>query len=144
MLQRSAPPIFSRIIMVLMAIASLGAAFWFGMQALEPVPVPPPPPAKSRVTFNPNVDVSKNTVFQRLEPLGPATIEPGELGRVNPFVPIMAPSTSTAPELVMATSTTSTTSTSDIPTSTQPFPLDDEPPPETLRLPMTETSTTTP
>jgi hypothetical protein len=87
--------------MLLFAAASLGAAFWFGSQALEPVPIPPPPPTKSNVTFNANADVSKHPMFQRLEPLGPSLIDAGELGRVNPFVP--------APLRASATSTASST-----------------------------------
>lgn len=99
-----APSLFSRIVMLLFAVASLGAAFWFGSQALEPVPVPPPPPAKSNVTFRANAPVSSNPMFQRLEPLGPAAVEKGELGRVNPFVPVpSAPSVATSTAAVTST-----------------------------------------
>ncbi|MFA5935698.1 MAG: hypothetical protein WC787_02505 [Patescibacteria group bacterium] len=96
--QNVSAPIFSRIVMLLLAIACLGAAFWFGSQALEPVPIPPPPPAKSKINFNPNADVSRHPVFQRLEPLGPAHVEKGELGRVNPFVPLPPPASATSSE----------------------------------------------
>ena len=91
--------LFSKIVMLLLAIACVVAMFWFGSQALEPVEVPPAPPGKSSVTFNPKSDVSQQAVFQRLEPLGPTHIEPGELGRQNPFVPLPAPVavSSTAP-----------------------------------------------
>lgn len=86
--------------MLLLAVACLVAVFWIGSQALEPVAIPPLPPGKSSVTFNPSSDVSQRPTFLRLEPLGPTTVDPGELGRTNPFVPL--------PAIIVVTSTTST------------------------------------
>ncbi|MEO5927916.1 MAG: hypothetical protein ABIO72_04305 [Patescibacteria group bacterium] len=83
--------LFSKIVMLLLAVACLVSVYWFGMQVLEPVLVPPAPPAKSKVTFNPTSDVSQSPVFQQLEPLGPIHVDAGALGRPNPFVPLPAP-----------------------------------------------------
>lgn len=99
--------LFARITTVIMLLACLAVAFWVISQALEPVAVPPSPPAKAQVRFDPRVDVSQNTVFQRLEPLGPAIIEPGKMGRTNPFVPL--------PVMSVATSSAVTTTTPVVP-----------------------------
>lgn len=96
---RVAPSLFSRIVLILAVAASLGVAYWVGSQALEPVFVPLNVPARRAVSFDPKADVSKNPVFQILQPLGPEGIDPGVLGRQNPFVAptSAAPSTSTTP-----------------------------------------------
>lgn len=92
--------LFSKLVMAILAVACVVAVFWFGSQALEPVEIPPAQPTKSTVTFNPKTDVSQRPLFQRLEPLGPERVEKGDLGRVNPFVPL--------PAVVVVTSTTTT------------------------------------
>ena len=87
-------PLVSRIISIVIILASLGVALWLGLKFLEPVPVPPPPAPRQAVTFDRNADVSANPVFTGLQPYGPSQVESGPVGRVNPFIP--APS-STSP-----------------------------------------------
>jgi len=119
---RVTPPLISRILMLLLAVACILAAFWFGSQALEPVPVPPSAPMRSQVIFNRSADVSQNPAFTRLEPLGPETVEAGTLGRMNPFAPVVH----------AAVSSTSATSTSQAPLpETAPPPPVTPPPVET-------------
>lgn len=110
---------------VIMVVACLVAAFWVGLQALEPVPVPPLPPAKAQVRFDPKVDVSNNPMFKRLEPLGPGAVEAGTLGRVNPFAPVLPASTATGTQA----------------TTTPPEPV---PAPEPIPVPESATSTQPP
>lgn len=86
--EKPAASLFSKVITLVLVFVCLGAAFYFGSQFLEPVDVPPPPPVRAQVRFNPKADVSKNEVFQRLEPYGPTKVEPGETGRLNPFAPV--------------------------------------------------------
>lgn len=107
---RVSPSIFSRIILVVVVLASLGGGLWVVSQLLEPVAVPPPPLHKAAITFNPASDVSKNLVFQGLQPLGPMTVEPGEMGRLNPFLPVTVPNPASSTPSFVATSTTATSS----------------------------------
>ncbi|OGL73014.1 hypothetical protein A3E39_04775 [Candidatus Uhrbacteria bacterium RIFCSPHIGHO2_12_FULL_60_25] len=77
---------FQRIILVLAALAVLGAAAWAAQQVFEPVPVPPFPPPKARVSFDTRKDIRGNALFQTLQGYVTGVIEPGVLGRPNPFV----------------------------------------------------------
>jgi hypothetical protein len=120
--QRVTPPLISRILMLLLAVACVLAAFWFGSQALEPVPIPPAAPTRSKVIFNRNADVSQNPTFTQLQPLGPETVEAGTLGRMNPFAPVIH----------AAVSSTAAT-------STPQAPLPETAPPPPLPLPPVET-----
>lgn len=80
------------------------------MSALEPMAVPPSPPAKGKVVFNPQADVSKDSVFLRLTPMGPSAVEAGTTGRVNPFVPpVMNQATSSKQYVVSSTDAELTT-----------------------------------
>ncbi|MFH1077922.1 MAG: hypothetical protein V1745_01395 [Patescibacteria group bacterium] len=87
--------IISRMILLFLVFATLGGALYVGSMLLEPVMVPEPFVTKPKVAFDASVDVSTNTVFKGLRPLGPATIEAGETGRLNPFAPLPPVSTST-------------------------------------------------
>lgn len=91
--KRFAPSLFSRLILLLAVSATLIAAYWVGTQVLEPVPVPFSVPAQRTVKFDVRADVSKNSVFTSLLPIGPAAVEPGVLGRTNPFLAPTIPST---------------------------------------------------
>lgn len=96
--KRFAPSLFSRLILLLAISATLIAAYWVGMQVLEPVPVPFSVPAQRTVQFDARADVSKNSVFTSLLPIGPSAVEPGVLGRTNPFLePVIPSSTSQEP-----------------------------------------------
>lgn len=87
---RVAPSIFSRILLIVAVVAALVAGYWLVSQALEPVPLPPAPLTKPAVRFDTKADVSKHPVFTQLEPIGPAAVDAGTLGRQNPFVPIQS------------------------------------------------------
>jgi len=121
---RIIPSFVSRLILVVVIFATIGAALYVGSMFLEPVPVPFPPPPKAAVKFDARADVSKNPVFPTLQPIGPTEIVPGQLGRVNPFAEVPPPATSTA----------SATSTPAVPTST----VEEVPTPE---IPAAPTST---
>jgi hypothetical protein len=111
--------LFSRSLTVIGVLAVLLSSYWFITTSLTPYPVPPAPPRRTSVTFDPKVDVSKNTVFSRLRPLSGFDVEVGQTGRSNPFTP-PAP---TAIIISPATATVSSTGTPPIiitPTSTGP------------------------
>jgi|GEM_PF-1373965 len=109
-------PLFSRIITIVGVFAVLGAAYWFITTSLTPVPVPPVPPQRASVRFDPRVDVSKDAVFTNLHPLSALSVNVGEMGRVNPFVP--APPAAIASELLTASSTTNSDSAAKTASST--------------------------
>ncbi len=81
------PAIFSRLLLVLGALIALYFGYWFVRLAFAPVPIPPVPPQRGVIRFDPSLDVSKNSLFFRLRPLGPLEVEPGQRGRINPFIP---------------------------------------------------------
>lgn len=112
--------IFSRVILVLMALGVLVLAYWFINTSLTPVVVPQQLILRSVVRFDPKLDISSNEKFLVLRPLGEFELSLPKLGRDNPFVPPvvtdqMATSTATSTEAMqVATSTVATT--------TQPAP----------------------
>ena len=89
----SAPSsIFSRILFLLSGAVVIGMAAWFIQTSLAPVPAPPFVPPRKSVSFDANLDVSKNETFFRLRPLGPmVNTQPQMLGRANPFDPAPPP-----------------------------------------------------
>lgn len=94
------PSIFSRILMIVGALAVVGFTYWFITTSLAPLPVPEAPPARGNVRFDPRVDVSKNPSFQQLYPLGPMTIvPPTTIGRQDPFsaLPVFTAPSGTMP-----------------------------------------------
>ena len=116
------PSIFSRILMIIGALAVVGFTYWFITTSLAPLSVPEAPPTRGNVRFDPRVDVSKNPSFQQLYPLGPMVIvQPTTLGRQNPFsaLPIITAPTGTAS--AVGTSTTPVEPPAE-PTSTPPAP----------------------
>jgi hypothetical protein len=121
-----APNLLSRILQVLGSVVVLGLAYWFITTSLSPVAIPPPPAKRTDVRFDPAVDVSRNPTFTQLRPLAAMEIEPGETGRLNPFVPApkLAPvvATSTMPMLPMTTSTSAATTTPITTSSTNLMP----------------------
>lgn len=96
---RRASSLFSRIITLVLVAVCLMAVFWIASLALAPVEVPVPAPSKMRVVFDPSVDVSKQPLFQHLEPLGPEKVDVGMRGRMNPFLPVATPVVSTSSQL---------------------------------------------
>ncbi len=76
---------FQNIILVLSALAVLGAAVWVGMVVFEPAPVPPIPPSRARVSFDAKADIRQNRLFDTLRAVITGEIEPGALGKLNPF-----------------------------------------------------------
>ncbi len=97
-------PLISRLLTLAFAMASVVAMFWIGSQVAAPVFVPAAPLAKARVVFDARADVSQQPVFQRLEPMGPEAVQSPNLGRVNPFAPVLPP-------VIETTTSTSTSST---------------------------------
>lgn len=77
---------FQNIILALSALAVLGAAVWVGMVVFEPAPVPPIPPPRTRVSFDAKADIRQNRLFNALRAVITGEIEPGALGKLNPFV----------------------------------------------------------
>lgn len=108
----NAPSIFSRILLVLGAIAVVGLTYWFIATSLAPLDVPPGAQARGSVRFDPQADVTKHQKFPNLHPLGPPLALPAMIGRENPFAPFVAD--------VSVTSTTGTAVSIVIPTSTEP------------------------
>jgi|GEM_PF-2663178 len=104
-------PLFSRIMLLVGAMAIIGVAYFFIETSLAPVPVPPLPVQPGAVHFDPALDVSKDSVFFGLRPLGPDIPTPTTVGRPNPFVPPPVPSTSTLPIPPTTTSSSYTTTT---------------------------------
>lgn len=103
-------------VMVLGALAVCGTVFWFIYTSLGPVDVPPPPPSRKALKFDAQADVSRNEVFGRLRLLVEnPNLEPPEIGRPNPFIPVPKPQV-----LPAATSTTSTPSAAPTSTPLQP------------------------
>lgn len=92
---RISPSLFSRLLLIVAVAASLVAAYWVVAQALEPVPIPELPRTAPTVRFDPKADVSQHPVFEQLQPIGPATVERGPVGRQNPFVPAATSSAAT-------------------------------------------------
>lgn len=89
--------LFSRLILMAAILATLGAGFWVASLMLEPAPLPMIP-SKKAVKFDSKNDVSGNKVFNDLRALGPKKLEAGELGRVNPFAPVVVQTTSSMEE----------------------------------------------
>jgi len=83
-MSKYAPPLLSRILLVVTAIMAVSIIFIFVSRALEPVVMPPPLPVKQAQSFSPKADVSKNIVFGELQ-LQPAAIPDFPSGRDNPF-----------------------------------------------------------
>lgn len=85
-------PLIHRLVLVLSALAALGAAAWAGLRAFEPVPIPPVPPPRPAVTFDPRADIRGNPLFGTLQAVIRGEIDIGQIGRSNPFA---SPSTET-------------------------------------------------
>jgi hypothetical protein len=98
--------IFSRILLVVAAGAVIAFAYLFVQVSLAPVAVPPAPPTQKSISFNPQLDVTKQPAFEKLRPLGVVTFEPMELGRPNPFISPQSEVTSTPSESAEMTTTT--------------------------------------
>jgi len=90
-----APPLLSRILLVVASILVVGAVFIFVSRALEPIPAAPTAPVRQAQSFNPKADVSKHIVFPVLQ-LEPSVIPDFPEGRANPFVSPFAAATATA------------------------------------------------
>jgi hypothetical protein len=86
--------LFQRILLILSALAVLGVAMWGGFRFFEPVPVPPIPPPKQRVSFDPNADIRNHPFWEGLFAVFNDEVEPGVLGRDNPFADVGSSSTS--------------------------------------------------
>lgn len=120
---KKAPPLLSRVLLVVSSILAVGALFLFFSQALEPVDVPLLSFPKVVRPFNPKADVSENPSFQRMH-LPNMTVPEFQQGKDNPFLPAStstrteAPTTTTegAPELVMDSSSTTIPLSDEIPT----------------------------
>lgn len=112
-MSRILPPLFSRLLTILVALGCVGAALWMGYAFLQPIPIPPLPPSRAAVRFDARVDVSKNAVFQHLEPVGLEPLSLDGLGRLNPFAPLP----------VISLTTTSVTSTLEGVTTTSEIPV---------------------
>ncbi|MBU1034827.1 hypothetical protein KKF59_01180 [Patescibacteria group bacterium] len=106
--KRVSHSLFSRIILIAAILATLGAGFWVASVLLEPVPLPMAP-IKKAVKFDTKNDVSGNSVFNDLNAIGPKKVEAGELGRQNPFAPV----------IIEAATTTATSFTEEKATTTQ-------------------------
>lgn len=92
----SAPPIFSRIVLVVSAFVMVGVLYIFVSFALEPAyQVPPTPPKKAEV-FNPKADVSQNPAFNELKKDFMEPVPDMPVGRENPFKSIIEPAADTA------------------------------------------------
>ncbi|MFA5185672.1 MAG: hypothetical protein WC551_04240 [Patescibacteria group bacterium] len=108
-----ASSLFSRIMLTFGAIAVAGFTFWFLFTSLAPVDVPPPPQTRGALHFDARTDLSKDPRFMQLSPLlQDFNIVPGNLGRVNPFMPlpppptpVMSTTTATGTQMVAPTST---------------------------------------
>jgi hypothetical protein len=74
------------IVLVLAAVGVLGVAWWVGSRLIEPVPPAPVPPSKASVSFDPRVDVRTKPLFNTLQTLFRGELDPGIVGRLNPFV----------------------------------------------------------
>ena len=98
--------IFSRLIMVLLALGILGLAYWFISTSMLPVEVPQQLIMRRVVKFDPKLDISTNEKFLTLRPLGEFVLTMPAMGRENPFVPPVV--------AARATSTGSVTSTQGI------------------------------
>lgn len=96
-------PLIARIVQITVILGCVAGLLWVGMKFFEPVSAPAPERAKPAVKFNPSVDVSKNSVFGGLQPYGPATVESGETGKINPFIPLppLPKPTSTATSTIL-------------------------------------------
>jgi hypothetical protein len=97
-------PLIARIVQITVILGCIGGLLWVGMRFFEPVSVPPSVKIQRAVKFDASSDVTKNSVFSGLQQYGPVTVEVGETGRVNPFVPLPSPVKATS----TATSTDST------------------------------------
>lgn len=81
--------IFSNLLVMLGALAAAGGVFWFIYTSLGPVDVPPVPPERRPLKFDTKADVSQNQTFNQLRPLiSDFSVEPENLGRPNPFMPV--------------------------------------------------------
>ncbi len=99
---KKAPPLLSRLLLVVSSILAVGALFLFFSQALEPVDVPLLSFPKVARPFNPKADVSENPSFQRMH-LPNMTVPEFQQGKDNPFLPA---STSTRTERTEIPTTT--------------------------------------
>jgi len=99
--------VVSRVLLILAGIAVLVLGYWLIQTLLAPVVVPPPPPTPKNITFDSQLDVSKNITFTHLVPLGPADTSATDLGRSNPFLPAQAGTR--IPVQVSSTTTTAPT-----------------------------------
>lgn len=107
-----ASSLFTRIMLTLGAISVAGFTFWFLYTSLSPVEVPLPPPTRGALRFDTKADLSQDQRFTDLQALvNDFNIEPGTLGRANPFMPLPPP----VQEVFV---TTTATSTPETPTST--------------------------
>ena len=89
-------PLIARIVQITVILGCIGGLLWVGMRFFEPVPVPPNAKIQRAVKFDKSSDVSKNSVFSGLRQYGSSTVEVGETGRANPFVPLPSPSNVTS------------------------------------------------
>lgn len=108
----NAPSIFSRMLLIVSALAVVGLSYWFIATSLAPIEVPPSAPVRGNVRFDPQADVTQHPKFSVLRSLGPALTVPSALGRQNPFVP-------PPPPPVAATSTVEAGQAQFVPTSTE-------------------------
>ncbi|MDF1496579.1 MAG: hypothetical protein P1P90_00785 [Patescibacteria group bacterium] len=93
-----APPILSRIIMAISALAMVGVVFMFVSRALKPVDILPATPAKKAEVFNSKADISKHPAFAELEEDYMEPVPDLPIGRENPFNTIVTPDASSATE----------------------------------------------
>jgi hypothetical protein len=91
MILAKAPPILSRIIMVVSALVLVGAVFIFVSRTLEPADIIPVTPPKKAEVFNPKADVSKHPAFRDLESDYMDPVPDMPVGRENPFNSVVAP-----------------------------------------------------
>lgn len=82
-----------RILLALSAVVFLGVLIWVAMRFFEPAPAVELPATKSRVVFNPSIDIRSNPLFEGLKAFFGGAVEPGILGKPIPFV---APSSTLA------------------------------------------------
>ncbi|MEN9557949.1 MAG: hypothetical protein RL141_318 [Candidatus Parcubacteria bacterium] len=75
-----------RLALVFSALVALGVMAWIALRVVAPVAVLPPPPAKTQVRFDPKTDVRTHPLFSTLSAVIRGDLQPGPMGRTNPFV----------------------------------------------------------
>jgi len=92
-----APPIFSRILLVISSLLMVAVVYVFISRALEPAPIVSPSPMKQAETFNAKADVSKNPAWKKLQATFMEPVPDMPIGRSNPFETLVNETPTAAP-----------------------------------------------